>query len=77
MNRAHRTRIHSTTVDDRLLLTVEEAADLLGIGRTLTYQLIRDGDLTTVKVGRLRRVPARALHAWIATASGTPDVEAV
>ncbi len=77
MNRAHRTRIHTRTANDRLLLTVEEAADLVGIGRTLTYRLIREGSLATVKVGRLRRVPAAALHAWIATAGADGEAAAV
>ena len=29
--------------NERLLLTVEEAAQRLGIGRTLAWQLVRDG----------------------------------
>ncbi|MER7200759.1 hypothetical protein CG723_43290 [Streptomyces sp. CB01635] len=43
-----------------VLLTVEEAARRLRIGRTTCYQLIRAGELESVPVGRLRRVPADA-----------------
>ncbi len=50
-----------------LLLTVEEAAERLRLGRTFVYRLIMSGELESVKVGRLRRVPAECLPAYIAT----------
>jgi excisionase family DNA binding protein len=56
----------ATDLRPRLLLTVEEAADLLGIGRTMAFGLIRDGDLETVQIGRLRRVPADAVAEYVA-----------
>ena len=43
-----------------LLLTVGEAAAILGIGRTSAYQLIAAGELEVVHVGRSARVPAAA-----------------
>jgi len=46
----------------RLLLTAEEAAQLLHIGRSKVYDLIRNGDLRSIKIGRLRRVPLDAVH---------------
>jgi len=49
----------------RLLLTVEEAADRLGIGRTLMYALVKEGDVESVRIGRLRRIPAEALSAYL------------
>ncbi|MFE3180808.1 excisionase family DNA-binding protein [Streptomyces violascens] len=49
-----------------LLLTVEEAARRLRIGRTNCYALIRTGQLESVPVGRLRRVPADALPEFVA-----------
>jgi excisionase family DNA binding protein len=52
--------------DDRLLLTVEEAADRLGIGRSLMYELIGDGQVSSIRVGRLRRVPLDALTEYVA-----------
>lgn len=47
-----------------VMLTVEQAAEQLGIGRTTTYALLRSGQLRSVLVGRLRRVPANELHAY-------------
>ena len=47
---------------DRLLLTPEDAADVLGVGRTKLYELLRVGAIESVRIGRARRVPADALH---------------
>ena len=49
----------------RLVLTVEEAAELLGIGRTLMYALISAGEVESVRIGRLRRVPIDALERYV------------
>ena len=46
----------------RVLLTVEEAAKKLNIGRTKTYALVRSGQIASVRIGRLRRVPAEAIE---------------
>jgi excisionase family DNA binding protein len=62
--------------DDGLLLTVEEAAQRLRLGRTLVYGLISSGELESVKVGRLRRVPAECLPEYVATLRRTTNPEA-
>ena len=49
-----------------LLLTVEEAAKRLGFGRTFVYRLIMSGEVESIKVGRLRRVPAECLPEYVA-----------
>jgi excisionase family DNA binding protein len=54
------------TRTERVLLSVEEAAERLSISRTRTYALIKAGDLVSVRVGRLRRVPAEALSKFTA-----------
>ena len=51
--------------DERLLLTVEEAADRLGIGRSLMYELIGGGQVASIRVGRLRRVPLESLTDYV------------
>ena len=60
----------------RLLLTVEQAAQRLGIGRTLMYSLVRDGDVESVQIGRLRRILADAISRYVdqlRTALPQPD----
>jgi len=49
----------------RLLLTVSEAAQQLGIGRSLLYELLADGQVESIHVGRLRRIPIDALADFI------------
>jgi len=51
--------------DDKLLLTVVEAAHRLGIGRTLMYELLGSGQIRSVHVGRLHKVPAEALANFV------------
>lgn len=48
-----------------VLLTVEEAAERLRIGRTTMYALVSSGAVESVKVGRLRRVPVEAVDAYV------------
>jgi excisionase family DNA binding protein len=52
-NRAQRT--------ERLTLTVEEAAYLLGISRGLAYEMARCGKLPVIRFGRRLLVPKEAL----------------
>ena len=52
-------------VAEPLLLTVEQAADRLGIGRSLLYELLAAGDIDSVHVGRLRRIPVEALAEYV------------
>jgi excisionase family DNA binding protein len=51
--------------DEKLLLTIVEAAHRLGIGRTLMYELLGSGQVESVHVGRLHRVPAVALARFV------------
>lgn len=48
-----------------LLLTVEEAARRLGIGRTTAFALVQAGHLRSVRIGRLRRVPVDAMEEYV------------
>lgn len=49
----------------KLLLTPEDAAAALSIGRTTMYALISRGLVRSVKIGRARRVPAQALTEYV------------
>jgi len=54
------------TADDRLTLSVPEAARLLGIGRGLAYELVRQGKLPALRLGRRLLVPRVALMRLLA-----------
>lgn len=48
-----------------LLMPVDQASKALGVGRTTMYELIGQGDIPTVKIGRRRLVPAAALREYV------------
>lgn len=50
----------------RVLLTVEEAAERLHIGKTKTYALVKAGEIESVLIGRLRRIHIDALNSYAA-----------
>lgn len=56
------------TADDLapLLLTVPEAARMLAIGRSALYQLIWNGELTPVRIGRSVRFTPAELERFVA-----------
>lgn len=53
-----------TPATPRRMLTVEQAAEALGIGRTNVFALIKNGELESVRIGRLRRIPAEAIDTY-------------
>lgn len=51
---------------ERLLLTAEEVAEALRIGRTRVYSLIASKEIISVKIGGLRRIPVDAVREYAA-----------
>lgn len=47
-------------------LTVAEAARRIGISRTKLYEYVASGEIPSVKIGRLRRIPAEAVAEFLA-----------
>lgn len=43
------------------LLTVDEMRTVLRIGRNAAYQLVKDGSIQTIRIGRSIRIPRKAL----------------
>ena len=58
-----------------LLYRPEEAATVLGIGRSKVFEFMASGELESVKIGRSRRITRRALEDYVArlTAAQTPS----
>ncbi|MEU5198462.1 excisionase family DNA-binding protein [Streptomyces scabiei] len=60
------TALLADSIDPTLaLLTVEEAARRLRIGRTTCFALVRSGELESITVGHLRRVPVDAIPEFV------------
>ena len=58
---------------DKLFARPSEAADALGLGRSKTYQLIANGTIPSVRIGKAIRVPVEALRRLAQTQQSTPD----
>jgi excisionase family DNA binding protein len=50
--------------------SVEDAAKALGIGRTFVFQLIKEGQLKAVKIGRRTLVPVKEVEAFLCRLGG-------
>ena len=56
-------------IEARLTISVEEAAALLGLGRTATYEAARRGEIPSRRLGRRVIVPVPALLDWLGVAA--------
>jgi excisionase family DNA binding protein len=58
----------------KLLVTMEEAAQALGVCRSVMYALVMRKQIVSIKIGRARRVPVKALEAFIARQLGEAGI---
>ena len=59
---------------ERILYRPSEAAEAIGVSRSRVYELIASGEIPSIKVGSVRRVPVRELLEWVAQrAEGAPE----
>jgi excisionase family DNA binding protein len=63
--------------EPRALLSVQDCAELLGLSRTTTFSLIRDGNLESIKVGARRLVPRAAVDRFVRASQNRADGFAV
>jgi len=50
----------------KVLLSVSEAASALSLSRSVLYELLMRGEVLSIKIGRSRRVPVKAVHDFVA-----------
>ena len=48
-----------------LVLKVEDLMPILAIGRNMAYELVRSGQIYSVRVGRSYRIPVNALEEYL------------
>lgn len=53
-------------VADRAIISVEEMARILNLGRSAAYEAARRGELPSRRVGRRLVVPVPAFRRWLA-----------
>ena len=69
-----REELHSSGGQDasQLLLTTDEAADVLRVGRTTVYSLIKEGQLRPVHIGRSCRISRAELERYVNRLDAAP-----
>ena len=59
-----------TTDDNVLVMTVPEAGAKLGLGRNAAYEAAARGEIPTIKIGRLLKVPKAAFRQMLEISTG-------
>lgn len=60
-------------MDERLTMSVEEAAKELGICTKSAYNLTHREDFPTIKIGRRTRIPCEGLREWVKQQTNTKE----
>ncbi|AYO78685.1 excisionase [Sphingobium yanoikuyae] len=60
-----------STSPDPICVRVNDAARMIGVGRTKLYALIAAGEIDTVRLGKAIRITTASLHELINRRSGT------
>lgn len=50
---------------EKLVYSIQEAADLLGISRSYAYELVRKGTIPSLELGRKRVIPKGKFNQWV------------
>ena len=50
---------------ERMALSPQEAADVLGVSRPTVYELMHRADFPSFPVGTRRLIPTEGLHEWV------------
>ena len=70
---AMRVPVPGEAEEKRLTLTVEEAAEILGISRAFAYEAVRRGEVPSIRIGRRILVPRAALNRLLSSDQQSPD----
>lgn len=61
---------------EQLLYSVREAAAIVGVGKSKMWELVARGEIESVKVDALRKIPAGALTAYVERLRAAQSVSA-
>lgn len=64
-----------TGISQKELYRVTEAMDVLSLGRSVIYELLRSGRLRSVREGRTRLIPASAIIEYVALLEREADAD--
>lgn len=55
--------------EEKMVYTIQEFARILGIGRSLAYELARRGEIPVVELGRRKLIPKNAVEQMLQAAA--------
>ena len=50
---------------EKLVYSIQEAADLLGISRSYVYEMVRNGTIPSLELGKKRVIPKVKFNQWV------------
>lgn len=50
---------------EKITYSIQEVADLLGISKSYAYELVRNGTIPALELGRKKIIPKESFHAWV------------
>lgn len=65
--------VESSDLAQRRMLTISEAASRLSVGRSTVYSMLARGVLSSVTIGRLRRIPIDSLEGFLSSLQVAPS----
>ena len=65
----------SSPTGGKLAISIQEAADELGVGRSTLYEAVRRGQIHSIKIGKRRLISRRSLDELFARPSDNPESE--
>lgn len=52
-------------MEAKLLLSPDEACEALGVKRSTLFKMLNEGQISSIKIGRLRRIPVEGLRTYV------------
>jgi excisionase family DNA binding protein len=53
-------------MSERVLLSPEQGMELIGVKKSMMSKLLREGQIGSIRIGRLRRIPLDEIHRFVA-----------
>lgn len=50
---------------ERMVFSIQEVAEMLGISKSYAYELVRNGTIPALQLGRKRVIPKEEFKKWI------------
>lgn len=50
---------------EKIVYTIQEAAEMLGISRSYAYELVRNGTIPVLELGKKRVIPKEKFNKWL------------